>query len=52
MIFHVKEFGAKGNAKYRNPANGHYDQDSAYSIPADDDTAAFNLALLAIWILQ
>jgi hypothetical protein len=21
-IFNVKEFGAKGNAKYRNPANG------------------------------
>lgn len=41
----VADYGAKGDAHYFN--NGQYYQDKEFTIPANDDTAAFNLATQA-----
>lgn len=40
---HVKDFGAAGNANYQQ--NGQWYQDSAYTVPATDDTPAFTAAM-------
>lgn len=47
LFYDVKDFGAKGNAHFFNQNDQTYYQDALFTIPATDDTDAFNRALLS-----
>lgn len=43
--YNARKYEIKGNANYLNPADWNWYEDSAYTMPANDDTAGLQMAL-------